>query len=91
LIVSQKILLHTPHLLMAIGGSLIAYAHYANWQLSHQTIKIQLKLTALPKNGKMAIALLMLLYLLGLKSACEHNNTPPTKAEMLQLVWQRQE
>jgi hypothetical protein len=76
---------------MAVGGTLIAGAHYWNWRFSHSKTKNELQGIRLPKPAKGVLALLLLLYFLGLKKACDHNNTPPSREALLQVVWRTQQ
>lgn len=91
------------HLLTAAGGSLIAAAHWFNWKFG--TCQIQPQTTAesvLPREepvpvgrkkqfdlGKVLIILLLVAFLLSIKSTCMHQQKPLQRNEVLELVWTR--
>lgn len=89
LFIAQAQLVTYVHLLMALGGGLIAYAHFYNWQLTQQSRTSKIKPWYKITPGKIATIILLLFYFLGLRSAFEHDNRPPSREEMLQLVWGR--
>ncbi|MEM6698669.1 MAG: MerC domain-containing protein [Bacteroidota bacterium] len=84
LLLVQARVISYPHSLMAVGGGLIAYAHFYNWQLSRQ-----LETTAYwNATSRIVTTTLVLLYSFGLYSAFTQERTPPSSKEMLELVWQ---
>ncbi len=88
LITAQKIFNSNAHWLMMAGGGLIAYAHFYNWMLMHQpkTSKVEKGYWVTP--GRIVTMTLLFLYFWGLRSAFVHKNTPPSREEVLQIVWQ---
>lgn len=88
LILAQKVFASNAHWLMATGGGLIAYAHFYNWRLLHHRSKTR-QITARTwfTSGRIVTIILLLLYFLSIRSACVHHNTPPSREEMLQMVW----
>lgn len=77
------------HIFSATGGVLIAGVHYFNWQWQHRTCRQPLSKQRISTVGKWVLSLLLVAYLLGVRSACTHTNTPPTRAEVLQVVWKK--
>jgi hypothetical protein len=91
LIIAQKIVVSNAHWLMTAGGGLIAYAHFYNWKLRHQptTGKRATRYWVTP--ARIAATALLLFYFWGLYSAFVHHKTPPSREEVLQIVWRVQE
>lgn len=90
LIVSHEFEAIWLHFITALGGILIAVAHYLNWKKLHFSKKPrEIQLKPLPKK-KTLIILALVLYLLSLKQICVHDTPlPSTRKEMLDLVWQK--
>ncbi|MEN0003346.1 MAG: hypothetical protein AAF798_04360, partial [Bacteroidota bacterium] len=61
-----------------------------NWRLAHrpktETIRPRRSITL----GRITVIIFLLLYFLGLRGACVHDNTPPSREEILQAVWRVQ-
>ncbi len=91
LFLAQTIIVSNKHGLMAIAGGLIAYAHYYNWQLMHQPKQSVKGTRPWFAPGRIAAILLLLLYFLGLHSVFVKENTPPSREELLQVVWRGQD
>ncbi len=79
------------HGLMAVGGGLIAYAHFYNWQLTYQLKPRAIKTRYWTTHSRIITITLLLLCCLGLYRALVHDNTPPSRKEMLQVVWDLQD
>lgn len=92
LILAQKVFVSNAHWLMATGGALVAYAHFYNWQLLHHCPKNrQTSARQWFTSGRIVAIVLLFLYFLSIRSACIHRSTPPSREEMLQMVWRTQE
>ncbi|MEM1326451.1 MAG: MerC domain-containing protein [Bacteroidota bacterium] len=88
LLLTQLEAIANAHGFMAIGGGLIAYAHFYNWQLTQRVNKKTPIVKRWNILTRIATIVLLLLYCLGLYTSFAHNNKPPDKKEMLKAVWQ---
>lgn len=89
------------HLLTAAGGSLIAAAHWFNWKFGKCEIRPQSPTTVEELEeqytetitrkrfdaGKVLVILLLLTFLLSIKSTCVHQQKSLQREEVLELVW----
>ncbi|MEM6378182.1 MAG: MerC domain-containing protein [Bacteroidota bacterium] len=80
-----------PHGFMAIGGGLIAYAHFYNWQLANRGRNHEKQTRYWLNPSRIIIIVLLLLYFRGLHSAFQNDHRPPDKEAVLKAVWQRVE
>ncbi len=91
LIIAQKLVVSDAHWLMTAGGGLIAYAHFCNWKLMHQPKTSKVDKTYWVTPGRVVTFTLLLLYFWVLHSALVQNNTPPSREEVLQIIWRVQD
>ena len=64
LLLAQILRIPYTHGLMAIGGGLIGYAHFYNWQLTHPAKETIIKKRFLINPGRVVVIILLLLYFL---------------------------
>lgn len=103
LLALSRLSIADEHLLTATGGLLIALAHWYNWTFSkceirqsiHSEVGVQPISPTLSKPkakydaGKAMVVLLVLTFLLSIKSTCVHPQRQMQRSEVLELVWRR--
>ena len=91
LLLAQTLALTNKHQLMAIGGGLVAYAHFYNWHLMHGSKGAEEKTRYWITPGRIITIALIFLYFLGLRSSFMHDNTPPSREKIMEVVWRPQQ
>lgn len=103
LLALSRLLIADEHLLTAAGGLLIATAHWFNWKYgkceirpeTQQEVEAQgdpLTQSMTKKQfevGKVLVILLLLTFLLSIKSICVHPQKSLERSDVLELVWNR--
>ena len=89
LFLAPSIGIHHKHGLIAIGGGLIGYAHFYNWQLTRPAKETMINKRSLINPGRVVTIILLLLYFFGIRNAFVHDTTTPSREKMLQVVWGR--
>ncbi|MEM9888196.1 MAG: MerC domain-containing protein [Bacteroidota bacterium] len=87
LFITQMNVVSSTHELTTISGGLIAYAHFYNWHLVHQAKAIVIKVRQWSAPYRLVTIALLLFYFIGLYSAFTHENVPPDRQKMLEVVW----
>ena len=89
LFLAFTIIFFNGHFLLPIGGVLIAYAHFYNWQLVHYTHSSKEKgRNWIWVNPVRVISIILIMvFFIGFHGAIVHDDTPPSREEMLQVVW----
>lgn len=103
LLALSRLSIADEHLLTAGGGLLIATAHWFNWKYgkceirpgARAAVEVQedQPIEAITKKqfdvGKILVVLLLLTFLLSIKSTCVHPQKSLERSDVLELVWNR--
>lgn len=89
LLFAQFAAVSNTHGFMAIGGGLIAYAHFYNWQLANRLKDNKEKIGPWLNPSRIILIAFLVLYIIGLRTAFQNNHQPPSREEILKAVWHR--